>query len=91
MHFRFQIEDCGLFSFYLLIHLLYILTTLAISNEKKNEMTLPPKKKKHKEDHLSPQNTKKPQQNSVTVIHLKSTNADKCRLISHDSSALVIA
>lgn len=65
-----------------------------MSNEKKNEMTpppLPPKKKNHKEDHLSPQNTKKPQQNSITVIHLKSTNADKCRLISHDSSALVIA
>lgn len=64
-----------------------------MSNEKKNEMTppLPPKKKNHKEDHLSPQNTKKPQQNSITIIHLKSTNADKCRLISHDSSALVIA
>lgn len=48
MHFRFQVEDYGLFSFYLFNHLLYILTTLVTSNEKKNEMTPPPPKKNHK-------------------------------------------
>lgn len=54
----------------------------------------PPQEKNHKkEKHLSPQNTNNPPpaKQHITVIYLKSTNADKCRLILHDSSAVVIA